>query len=64
MIGKWQVRGISWSPAKLLMFIRAFSLLETQRSGARKSAIVDAVVFAVSAAGNGLEHKPYRTTSA
>jgi hypothetical protein len=46
------------------MFIRAFSLLETQRSRARKSAIVDAVVFAVAAAGNGLEQEPYWTTSA
>ncbi len=63
--GRWQVGVISWSPAKLLMFIRAFNLFETQwlyRS--RKSAVADAVVSAVAAGGNELEPVLFRTTSA
>jgi hypothetical protein len=63
--GKWQVRVISWSPAELLMFIQAFSPLETERSyRTPKSAVADVVVFAVAAGGNELEHNPFQTTSA
>ncbi len=47
------------------MLMWAFTPLETQRSyRARKSAVVDAVVLAVAAGGDGLEHEPFRTTSA
>jgi hypothetical protein len=47
------------------MFMQAFSPLETQRSyRARKSTVVEAVVLAVTAGGNGLEHEPIWTTSA
>ncbi len=49
-VGRWHVSVISWRPAVLLMFIRALSLLDTQRLyRARKSAVVDAVVAAVAA---------------
>jgi hypothetical protein len=59
-VGKWQVKVTSWIPAKLLMFIRTFSPLETQRSyRTRKSAVVVAVVFAVAAGGGGLQHRPF-----
>jgi hypothetical protein len=64
--GRQQVRVISWSPAKLRMFIRAFSLFNTQGSyRARKSAGMQRfVAFAVAAGGGGLEPVPFQTTSA
>ncbi len=66
--GTWQVIEISWVPALLLMLIRVFRPLHTQRSyRARKSAVaadVVAAVAAVAAGGGGLGGFPFRTTSA
>jgi hypothetical protein len=61
--GRQQVRVISWSPAKLLMFIQAFSLFNTQGSyRARKLADMKRfVALAIAAGGGGLEPFPFQT---